>query len=457
MISATRGIQLLIWLYFWLLIFEGALRKWVFPAWSGPLLVVRDPVILATYLIALAKGIFPFNKFVVVAIVLAVLSFLSSLFVLGHIGVILYGVRTDFLYLPLIFLIPKLFSKKDVVRIGHWVLLLSIPMTVLVTWQFISPSGAWINAAAGGEFDSQLTAAGSHIRPAGVFSFVTGMVSFLSMVAAFLFGSFLERGTAPAWLRTVVIPCLMLALVLSGSRSALASVTIIVGVVLVVCIRKLSRFQRVMAPAILSYLVFLGFCYSPLFRQGLEVHEERIRAGEGIQRGIVGRYFGDLSESIEVSERTPLLGYGLGVGTNAGAALLTGSRAFLLGESEWSRIVGECGPVLGYSYILLRLWICWSLLRAAWKALRRDQSIPLLLLAAAAMDLISGQFGQPTTLGFAVFTAGLALASIDAEPRTKALPTEQKWVQRIRGKSIVSKAILEGNDWLRNHSLAETS
>ena len=443
MTSATRGLRILIWLYFWLLIFEGALRKWVFPQWSGPLLLVRDPVLLALYVMALAKGIFPFNKFVIVAIVLAGLSFGSSLFVFGHIGVILYGIRTDFLYLPLIFLIPKLFNKQDVIRIGYWLLLLSIPMTVLVIWQFRSPSSAWINVAAGGESNGQLVAAGSHIRPAGVFSFVTGMVSFLSIVSAFLFAGFLERGTVPAWLRTAVIPCLMLSLVVSGSRSAIASVTIIIGVVLIVCMRKLSRFQRIVSPAILSYALFLGFCYLPLFREGLEAHEERIRAGEGIQKGILGRYLGDLGESIEVAERTPLLGYGLGMGTNAGAALLVGSRAFLLGESEWSRVIGESGPVLGYAYILLRLWICWSLLGMAWKALRRDQAMPLLLLGAGGLDLMSGQFGQPTALGFAVLTAGLVLAAVDPEQRTLLLPTEQKPVQRIRGRSIVAEAILK--------------
>src|SRR3546814_1990531 len=35
-----------IWVYFILLIFEGALRKWVLPGLATPLLVVRDPVAL---------------------------------------------------------------------------------------------------------------------------------------------------------------------------------------------------------------------------------------------------------------------------------------------------------------------------------------------------------------------------------------------------------------------------
>jgi len=42
-------IRWLIWIYFFLLIFEGALRKWIAPSLANVLLVVRDPVLLAIY------------------------------------------------------------------------------------------------------------------------------------------------------------------------------------------------------------------------------------------------------------------------------------------------------------------------------------------------------------------------------------------------------------------------
>src|SRR4051794_16073452 len=42
---AKRGIY---W-YFWLLILEGALRKWVFPQFSAPIALARDPVVLFIY------------------------------------------------------------------------------------------------------------------------------------------------------------------------------------------------------------------------------------------------------------------------------------------------------------------------------------------------------------------------------------------------------------------------
>ena len=45
--KTIQNIRRLIWLYFWLLLLEGALRKWVLPQLSNPLLIIRDPVVVA--------------------------------------------------------------------------------------------------------------------------------------------------------------------------------------------------------------------------------------------------------------------------------------------------------------------------------------------------------------------------------------------------------------------------
>jgi hypothetical protein len=420
------------------------LRKWLLPSFSTPLLIVRDPVVLLIYTIAVAKGVFPFNRFVISIMTLGAISLGASLLVFDHVGITLYGLRTNFLHLPLIFILPKIMRQKDVMRMGGWILLLLLPMTLLVAYQFVSPSGAWINAAAGGD-PGQMLAVGERIRPAGIFSFVTGMVSFLSVAAAFLLSGFLDRDALPRQLCIAAIPALLFSLALSGSRSALALVTIIVIAVLLICMRQFARFSRVLTPALLAYITFLGFCYLPLFREGLEVHEERLKAGGGVNRGIIARYLGDFGESIEVAAQTPLLGRGLGIGTNAGAALLTGSRSFLLGESELSRVIGESGPILGYSYLILRLAICLFIVRRCWVAVGRGQALPFLLIASNGLDLVSGQFGQPTTLGFAVLFSGLALASIDDADSEADQQVSQKPARRIRGRAPVAEAILRGD------------
>jgi hypothetical protein len=441
-----RTLRSLVWLYFWLLLWEGALRKWFFPSLSTPLLVVRDPVVLLIYAIALAKRVFPFNRFVLQVAALGLISFGASLIVFDRLGIIAYGLRTNFLHLPLIFVLPNIMRQKDVVRMGHWLLLLSLPMTALVIYQFISPPGAWINAAAGGELGGQMIAVSGRVRPAGIFSFVTGMVSFLSVVTAVLLSGFLDLKQLPRQLCVAGIPALLLSLALSGSRSAIAYVTIIVIAALLICARQFERFSRMLTPALLAYITFLGFCYLPLFRAGLEVHEERLKAGGGVNRGIVARYLGGFGESIEVAAQTPLLGRGLGIGTNAGAALLTGSRSFLLGESEWSRVVGENGPILGYAYLMLRVAICLFIVRRCWAAVRRGQASPFLLIASVGLDLISGQFGQPTTLGFAVLFSGLALASIDNSEVELNQPGPRKPMRRIPGRAPLAQALQRFGD-----------
>src|SRR5438128_1892579 len=45
-LSIDKTLKRLIWLYFWLLIFEGVFRKWIVPQLANPLLLVRDPVLL---------------------------------------------------------------------------------------------------------------------------------------------------------------------------------------------------------------------------------------------------------------------------------------------------------------------------------------------------------------------------------------------------------------------------
>ena len=55
-------IKRLIWLYFFLLIFEGTFRKWILPQFSDVLLVVRDPVVLAIYFLVIKARVLMTRK-----------------------------------------------------------------------------------------------------------------------------------------------------------------------------------------------------------------------------------------------------------------------------------------------------------------------------------------------------------------------------------------------------------
>jgi hypothetical protein len=121
-----------------------------------------------------------------------------------------------------------------------------------------------------------------------------------------------------------------------------------------------------------------------------------------------------------------LWGSGLGLGTNAGAKLMTGELDFLLGEGEWERIFMEAGIVFGFFYIIWRIWLIFSLLYYSLVRVRDNDVISFLLWAACFHNLLNGQWGPPTQLGFAVFVGGLTLAasrsvSATAIPVTKRL------------------------------------
>jgi hypothetical protein len=107
--------------------------------------------------------------------------------------------------------------------------------------------------------------------------------------------------------------------------------------------------------------------------------------------------------------------------------MATGSSVFLLAEAEWPKIVLELGPLLGLGFIAYRCWLAAHVMMSGWRSLRDEgDSLSWLLGGASFLALLSGQWGPPTILGFAVFGAGLALAA--------AKPTESEGVGEEAGE-----------------------
>jgi hypothetical protein len=442
------NLKWLLWLYFWLLIFEGALRKWFLPQLSTPILVARDPVVVLIYAMAVARGIFPKNAFTTWIIVLGVFSFFASLAGIGTLKITLYGLHANFLHLPLIFLIPKIFDYEDAKNVGKWLLVISIPMAMIAVLQFHSGPDARINAAAGGEMGGQLYAANGKYRPSGTFSFVTGMVSFLALVAAYLAWHFAENKIYPKILIYASMGAIAVSLMVSGSRSAVVGVAMVVAVLIFIGIRRGLASVSYLKYAMVFFVVFLVMTRIPVFHEGLAVHEARFEEGGGIHEGLIDRFFDELVNSFDACATTPLLGLGLGLGTNAGAGMENGTRQFLLSEGEWGRVISESGAVLGIAYIALRFGMFFNILGVSLKSFRLGNSLPILLLSATGLDLLTGQFGQPTELGFVVFTSGLCLVMRDEvkhiPPQNSGLKPTGQETRKIPGRSAYAESLHGG-------------
>ena len=400
-------IRRLIWLYFFLWVFEGALRFWVLPGLSNPLLIVRDPVVIAIYMIALSAGLMPMNGFATGCFVLSIAAFAFAV-VIGHGNVVvaLYGVRAAFLHLPLIFVIQRLWRQEDMDALGKVLLWMAVPMAFLAVYQFSSPAESWINQ--GG-----MRAHYSTVRPAGTFSFVSGMVAFASLVTAFLANSFTSQRQFGVVRSTAAAGAALAMVAVSNSRT----MTFSVGIIFVMMI-GLILFRGTRAVSVLMLLGVVGLATSTLsstefFDEGTASLKRRFveaSGGKGVLDGAVDRVFGDFATGIAVTEVAEWFGHGVGYGTNAGAQMLTGQRVFLSGETEWTRVVLELGPVLGWIFLIMRMAVAGLMLKAGFKAMRQDNLLPMLLFGAGAMPVVMGQWGIPTNQGFATLIAGFCLA-----------------------------------------------
>ena len=440
-----KTIKRLIWLYFFLLIYEGALRKWIVPSLANPLLIVRDPVAILIYFLAFSKGVFPQDGFVGWIIGLGIASFVVSLFTgVGNFLVSVYGWRTNFLHLPLIFVMPKVLNARDVKQLCKWLLITSIPMALLVMIQFKSSPTAWINSGVGGGEGGQLDVGFGKIRPPGTFSFTNGLANYVSLVAGCLLYTVLERSYYPRWLVFMAAPATMLMVVISGSRATVSAVAISIIFLVLICVRR-PKYMGGSFKFVLLALPGLWLVSNlSVFQEGIMVHTARFgESGGGVEHGIIERALGDYLDGFAAIDSTPFFGFGLGIGTNAAAGMLSGGRGFLLAEGEWSRVVKECGPVLGLGFLFLRVSIAFYLGLLSMYAFGRQNPLSLLIFSSTFLLVISGQFGQPTALGFAVFGAGLCLASANAEvetvPQLSASPAPVRRVRR--GRSVYAEAL----------------
>jgi hypothetical protein len=447
--KTIRNIRRLIWLYFWLLLIEGALRKWVAPSLSNPLLIIRDPVVLLIYVLALKAGVFPRNGWVWSIGVIGVLSFLISFVPLWPyipptriLLVSGFGFRANFLHLPLIFVIPQVLRPEDVKRIGWWALILVVPMSLLMVAQFRAAPDAFLNRTASGEGE-MMTAALGKVRTAGTFSFVVGVVAYFALATGFLVWAALKRDVYKNWVLFATGVALLVGISVSGSRSVVGACAVVVASLLVVLFLRpnaVNRFgQTLLVTVVLAFIV----TQMPVFKEGLNVLSTRFAdvaesEEQSITVGLISRVFEGFTEGFFILHKAPFLGYGLGIGTNAGAKFLTGQNTFLLSEGEWARLILESGPVLGLAFVLWRCAVVVRIGLLCVRSVRRGNVLPLLLFSSSGLPLMNGQFGPPTIVGFAVFTTGLALAARSADEDSAVPPAASGRSTRV-GERIVGR------------------
>ena len=414
-----RWLKRWIWIYFWLIIFEGSLRKWVFPPLSAPLLLVRDPVALIIYFQAARcgkltqKNLWPFAMLTLSLVLLAVAQIVTGA---NTVLVAIYGLRSYALHLPLMMVMAETLTTEDLRKFGTWILILSVPMTALMAAQFYAPQTSWLNAGAG-VGSAQIGSAGGHVRPAGTFSYGIGFTTFTPLVAGFAFFALFRPGWLPRWLAWAAIMSTIVAVPFSGSRTLLF---IMIGFLALTLLTGMARGSHLAGVAKLMVVMLLGVVVAlqlPFVQDAMDTFSTRwtqASKAEGDTQSVLDkRVLGVFESGLEASGQTAWLGNGIGMGSIAASVLQTGGQSFMLAEMEWERTVLEFGPIFGLAYLGLRVFFAFYLGWRSFQILGRGNALPWLLLAAALPGIVIGGMENTTALGLTVFSAGLCLSALN--------------------------------------------
>lgn len=415
----------LLWLYLWLLIFEGALRKWILPGLQQPLLLVRDPIAIYLVCVGLQRGWIR-SGYAKTMMVVSTISLVLTLTV-GHQNLIvgLFGWRIYFFHFPMIFVMAKVLTRDDLMKMARFILYLSIPMTVLVVIQFYSPQSAWVNLGVGSDTEGAgFGGAMGYFRPPGTFSFTSGYVGFQAVVGCLLLyyitiNSILgKKDKLPQWMMIIMSGCYIVSIPTSISRTHFFQTIVFMIFLFIAAMRSnrlKSRYIRFLAIGAIAVCVLL---FTGLADTQIEAFNSRLESAneaEGGAEGVLGnRYAGSFLRGL-FNFDLPIFGFGIGLGTNFGARFL-GGNMYSFGfnaEEEWSRVTGECGLIIGWIILLTRLFFSLDIWKRAYNRLvRRMDLLSWMLSAGVLLRVVNGQWAIPTDLGFAILLGGFALAAV---------------------------------------------
>jgi hypothetical protein len=421
--SARSKIQLLLWSYFWLLIFEGALRKWVFPGFSNPLLVIRDPIAIVTLILGLpyllrsrwAVWVWAFWLIGIISV------FTALAFGHGDILTAFFGARIFWFQLPLIFLFPAVFDYKDTIRFLKASAILAIPMTILAGLQFSLPQNHFLNLAPGGEAGVGFSGALGKFRPPGTFSFISGLAEFFSLACVGVIAIFfIGKRPLPKWIFFSLLATIAV-LPISISRTLLYKyLTNIISAL--VALLPTNRGLKMMIPFFIllsisitgaSFFKIVQEAQEAFFARWIEASDQQ-STSNGFSQAFQKRLQSNTLDELRIIMDQPLLGRGIGLGSNVGAMRVSGSRDFLVSESAWGMLIGELGSLLGVVVVGLRILLGIVMLKKSIFELKNGNPLPMLLCGVSVVGVVLGNTAQPTSLGFIVVCAGLLLAACNS-------------------------------------------
>ena len=430
--KSRRKIVSYIFVVYWLLIFEGALRKWAFPQFHEIIFFARDPIVLLIYIVAWRDHLVKWDSLLTTGMVISIIFIILMLIQFITIDInpltLVYGWRMYFFYLPLAFVIKYTFNHEDINKLIRRTLYVGAPLSLLVYFQYISPPYSFINA--GYSTSGVFIVADNIVRTTGTFTFTAGQTMFSASLIAMLVVAWLYRKRSPLlsmpWL-VMASGAAIVTLLLTGSRTAFFMVGLIFMATFFGLLFTRSAKIKFTGTMLLVFLLVVGtVLFLGPFKKSFDALGTRFEQAENQEGSAIRRAFAPLIIFTQHVANAPLLGYGLGIGTSGGSLLSTGKMKSVLPEDEWSRITLEVGPLFAFIYLGYRIFFSLKIFGDCIRNARNNNLLPMIFLGFIGFYILAGQITHNGTIqGYNWIFIGLTMAVARKQAQTPELPTKK--------------------------------
>lgn len=426
-------------LFLLLLLYDGALRKWVLPGAEQILLIAKDALLLGL----LGYAMLHRPRHVPAAMQPAArgLFLLYAAWVLLETGnlnlpsalVGIWGLKAHLLYASLILLLPLAFGNLDdvlrlLVKVYPWVV---VPVCGLAFAQVASPADSFINQSLkGGTEGTAYFGEAGLVRVTGTFSYITGMSSFVQASTVLGMGLFLGGARSRPFL--VGLGFALATLPATGSRSVIviAAVSAVIMLLAAVASRLIGAKMATRIVVVIALLGAVSFQTQDEAWVALQQRAEQASYDES-------RTITAFTNAFSFFDVAGFFGFGAGSANLGSPALVKGVAPFswfpagTRFEEESGRLVLELG-MFGWLFsqamrIALFLWSARLALKGRTRTVRVAAVLALPVMALG-MYQGNGVFAPPVGASYYWFCVAL-LAMAHHEHRQAA-------AQRARSRAV---------------------
>ena len=450
LLGAFAGLMVIAWAYSnWraaiklaivVALLEGGIRKWVFPSGQELVYFLKDGILLGAYLRVLFGSEPEFrlthlklasNEILILCVIIG-LSALNPNFGSPLQG--LFGLKMYFMYLPLVFIMPRLFrSEEEAVRQLTWFLWIAVPICLLGLAQWKagpnSPLNVYANTSEGGRGPAGF-GFGDKVRITGTFSYIAGHTTFLLFFTGLTLALLSDKKTKLPWLIVaLIVPLLLGNALMNGARALIMFIAVIFSVFTFFGftgqIGQGTKFRAILITGVAMGVIVVSYLFVDAY---FYLSQRFIRAGDSVSDRTTAWHTRSLEHAISGAG---VFGYGLGITLPASGSLAAAlklppprERPPLM-ESEPGQIWMETGPLGFLSWYGIRAILILALFSAYRQARTPFQrSMALLAATISIIYLIAQVVGNHTGNILIHALTGLALVPLleSTVPRPRTSP-----------------------------------